>query len=130
RQQDRDDNHRDHDPFRATEYFPQNRKLKQSESVSSALRLRPREYNRRRYKHLPLLRLLFAFVPLYGFVHHTTADYKKIELQGHPVYLSPEAVSSADLLDRVIAKLDSDLTLIHGVLPATAVTKIGNVSFW
>jgi hypothetical protein len=83
-----------------------------------------------RYKNLLRLGLLFAFVPLYGFVHHATADYKTIELHGHPVYLSPEAVSSADLLDRVIAKLNSDLSTIHSVLPRTALTKIANVSFW
>jgi hypothetical protein len=76
------------------------------------------------------LGLLFAFVPLYGFVHHATADYKMIELQGHPVYLSPEAVSSAGLLDRVIAQLNSDLGMIHGVLPEAALTKIAKVSFW
>jgi hypothetical protein len=74
--------------------------------------------------------LLFPFAPLYGFVHHATADYKTIELHGHPVYISPEAVSSADLLDRVIAKLDSDLSMIHGVLPQAALTKIANVKFW
>jgi hypothetical protein len=76
------------------------------------------------------LGLVFACVPLYGFVHHTTPDYKTIELHGHPVYLSPEAVSSADLLNRVIAKLNSDLSMIHGVLPAAALTKIASVSFW
>lgn len=74
--------------------------------------------------------LLFAIAPLYGFVHHATADYKRIELRGHSVYLSPEAMSSGDLLNRVVDKLNSDLGMIDGVLSAAALAKIADVSFW
>ena len=72
---------------------------------------------------------LFWF-PLSAFTHHPTADYKRIDVQGHPVYLSPEAVSAGTLLDRVVAKLDSDLAMIQSRLPAEAVTKIAGLAFW
>lgn len=55
--------------------------------------------------------LLLACLPMYGFVHHPTVDYKLLKVQGHPVYLSPEAASDAALLDRVVAKQQPFLVL-------------------
>jgi len=74
--------------------------------------------------------LLFIFVTLFSFIHHITGEYKRIKIDGHPVYLSPEAVSDADLSNRVVAKLDSDLHVIKTVLPEAATIKIADVPFW
>ena len=69
-------------------------------------------------------------LPVFGFVHHATAEYKLIPVQGHAVYLSPEAVADVALVGRVVAKLDSDLEMIHGLLPKAAVGELVKVAFW
>ncbi|HWZ34481.1 MAG TPA: hypothetical protein VNX18_24250 [Bryobacteraceae bacterium] len=69
-------------------------------------------------------------LPVFGFVHHATAEYKLIPVQGHAVYLSPEAVADGALLEQVVAKLDSDLAMIQGLLPKAAVGELVNVAFW
>lgn len=73
--------------------------------------------------------LLLACLPMFGFVLHPTADYKLIQVQGHPEYLSPECAPDAALLDRAVARLASDLAAIHGVLPKAALTGLAEVAF-
>jgi len=65
-----------------------------------------------------------------GFVHHPTADYKLIQVQGHPVYLSPETVADGALMNAVISQLSADLSVISTVLPKAALTQLAHVPFW
>ena len=69
-------------------------------------------------------------MPAYAFVHHATSEYRLVRLQGHPVYLSPEAAADKPLLDRVVAKLDTDLARIHALLPPAAMRPLAELAVW
>jgi hypothetical protein len=64
------------------------------------------------------------------FVHHSTGDYRPTDVQGHVVYISPEAAADAALLQPALARLDSDLIAIHTLLPLKAVAALLKVPFW
>ena len=48
-------------------------------------------------------------LPTWGFVNHATAEYGYAKLQGHGVYVSPEAMADKMLMNRVLVKLDADV---------------------
>ena len=59
-------------------------------------------------------------LPAWGFVDHATAEYGYAKLQGHGVYVSPEAMADKAMMNRVLVKLDADLKKIHELLPPAA----------
>ena len=80
------------------------------------------------------MRIVFALLAVslsvLGMVHHPTSAYRSLVLQGHPIYVSPEATADAALLNRVVIQLDSDLKAVHEVLPKKALNKLVKLSFW
>ena len=61
--------------------------------------------------------------------NHSTAEYGYAKLQGHGVYLSPEAMSEQALMNQVLVRLDADLKKIHELLPPAAMQALKDVSF-
>ena len=74
--------------------------------------------------------LVTLTLPACGFIHHRTPEYSFVRVQGHPVYISPEAAGDKVLVNRVTAKLDSDLKNIHAILPARAMSQLAGLAFW
>ncbi len=68
--------------------------------------------------------------PLPMWSYHATAEYGYIKLQGHAVYVSPEAMADKALMNRVLIRLDADLKKIHELLPPAAMKPLEEVPFW
>ena len=67
---------------------------------------------------------------MWGFADHATAEYGYTKLQGHSVYVSPEAMADKALMDRVLIRLDADLKKIHELLPPAAMKPLEEVPFF
>lgn len=77
---------------------------------------------------LSLTMLLNLTAAAAGFVHHPTAKFRLTQVQGHPVYLSPDV--DPTLLARALPKLDADLAKIHSILPRNAIARLTGTAFW
>ena len=67
---------------------------------------------------------------MWGSLNHTTAEYGYTKLQGHGVYVSPEAMADKALMNQVLIRLDADLKKIHELLPPAAIKPLEGVAFW
>lgn len=72
---------------------------------------------------------LSGALPMWG-VNHATAEYGYVKLQGHGVYISPEAMADKATMNRVLALLNTDLQKIHELLPPAAIKAVEDVTFW
>jgi hypothetical protein len=79
-----------------------------------------------------ILAVWFSACPLsmWGFANHATAEYGYAKVQGHGVYVSPEAMADKALMNRVLVRLDFDLKKIRELLPPAAMKPLEEVPFW
>jgi hypothetical protein len=76
------------------------------------------------------LLLLAALTEQSAFVHSPTAEYKKLQLAGFTVLVSPAVMADARSAEQALGLLETKLREVKRVVPAQALEKIARTQVW
>ena len=74
--------------------------------------------------------LLAALIQQKPFVHAKTEEYKRLQLQGFTVMVSPAALADAKASEKALAMLESKLAEVKRVVPTPACEQLVSVRIW